>query len=177
MVVNLPWAPCVAFTGQSDYVVNLDNGNVIRHYDYWDSLQDSAFFSFPAVADLVTQCRQHVGPRDLGGFDLLRRTSDFEIRRFKQPFALGQLAESPIQAWQPAQTGLPLSCVAVLSLPRPPTSPTELSDSVAKLKALLKGKPYATAGDNHYYVCPNVRGKVFHEVWLELEDANAFVDT
>lgn len=83
-VAALPWKPTVIFTGISDYRVDISSKLVTGHYDYWDSLSSSAFFSPPAVVDLVSQCtpRAVLPFESLPPFVLLRRTQRLQVWKF-----------------------------------------------------------------------------------------------
>lgn len=89
-VAALPWKPTVVFTGLSDYRVDLSSKLVIGHYDYWDSLASSKFFSPPAVVDLVSQCAPgSVLPYEsLPSFVLLRRTQRLQVWKFDSEVTL-----------------------------------------------------------------------------------------
>ena len=89
MTVRLfPWRPRVKFTGESIYELN-DDGKIIGHIDYWDSLSDTANKSVvtkEAVADLVNQFTPQRHFQSLGAnpsFLLLLRMKDIEIRDYK----------------------------------------------------------------------------------------------
>lgn len=187
MQANLPWKPVVAFTGQSDYVIDLSDGSVIKHVDYWDSLDDSAFFSFPAVKDLVSQCRpRQVGPLDLGGFQLLRRTKQFQIRTFEANQSGGIEIEkdaptSGIQTWRisdrsSSQVSRMMKNVAVVPLEMPPSTMAEVDQLETDLRLRLQGAPFATPADRCFVLCCTVRGETVYELWLELSSASAPVD-
>ncbi len=84
----LPWRPRVKFTGESIYELN-DDGKVIGHIDYWDSLSETANNSVvtkEAVADLVGQFTPQRHYQALGArpsFLLMRRMRDVEIRNYE----------------------------------------------------------------------------------------------
>lgn len=181
MTAQLPWMPCVAFTGQSDYVVDLESGSVVQHIDYWDSLEDSKYFSFSGLADFITQCRPHVGPMDLGGFDLLRRTDSFEVRRFnksKEGVGLALVKDAAtMNTWQVSSTACQsVRTAVVVQLKSAPKTNSEIVDVEKRLRHQLRYTQYASPGDRVFYVCANVRNRDFHEIWVELSDASAPVD-
>lgn len=89
-VAALPWKPTVVFTGLSDYRVDPSSKMVVGHFDYWDSLSSSGFFSPPAVVDLVSQCTPgSVLPfESLPSFVLLRRTQRLQVWKFDSDVTL-----------------------------------------------------------------------------------------
>lgn len=89
-VAALPWKPTVIFTGLSDYRVDQSSKLVVGHFDYWDSLSSSGFFSPPAVVDLVSQCTPgSVLPfESLPSFVLLRRTQRLQVWKFDSDVTL-----------------------------------------------------------------------------------------
>lgn len=187
MVANLPWKPCVAFTGQSDYVVN-DEGKVYRHIDYWDSLEDSTFFSPSAVVDLLSQCKPgRLSPLDLDGFQLLRRTADFEVRKFAKEERDG-VSLKPIdrqdglKVWQIGSDDVdPSLCrkvnmVAAAAIDIRDLSAKALELRMKELRASLDKVEYATARSDWFLVKSEVSARTIYEIWLKLENANATVD-
>lgn len=186
MVANLPWRPCAAFTGQSDYVVN-DAGKVCRHIDYWDSLPDSAFFSLSAVVDLLAQCRPgRISPLELGGFQLLRRTPVMEVRNFEMDAHEGVLLRQTrerdgVQEWCVVQNASDAasSCVVKLAAVKTLSSqPSAASFQSAKLELRdeLERVDYATSGEKSFCVKSTVQGLIVFEAWVELECASANVN-
>lgn len=192
MRANLPWRPVISFTGQSDYVVDLASSTVTRHIDYWDSLADSTYFSFPAVKDLLSQCTPRLlSPYAQPAFVLLRRTPHLQIRSYSTPRRAGIMLRpapepSPVRVWLAANPGAELSddeshtClvvhVAVISLDNALASMEDFQSLVDRVRALLEGVSYAKVGDRAFYVPAFAHFKRLHEVWVELSEANANVD-
>lgn len=190
MVANLPWRPCVAFTGQSDYVVD-KRGKVYKHIDYWDSLSDSAFFSLPAVFDLLGQCKPgRISPLELGGFQLLRRTPLLQVRKFENKGREGILLkqtskQSGLQEWtvdttvafeeMDASSSSVVNLAAVKTLDDEPSAQS-LDHAERELRKFLETSDYATAGKNSFYVKSSLQGRPVFEVWVELVSASANVD-
>ncbi|PXF46740.1 hypothetical protein BWQ96_03431 [Gracilariopsis chorda] len=186
MLVNFPWRPCISFTGQSDYVVNLSTGKVVEHIDYWDSLDDSSFFSLPAFRDFVYQTRPGVvSLNDLGGFELLKRTADFQIRKFNILNRDGVILKrrtghTSLPSWELARkqidNGCLLEIVAVLQLQDSLNSVQQFATSEQKLRNLVARTPFVVAGERCIYVEESVQRRPVHEVWLELVQADARVE-
>ena len=60
------WDPRLTFTGTSIMDVDEQSGKFISHVDTWDSLDDSSYFSLPAVAELGAQVFSlGAAPKDL----------------------------------------------------------------------------------------------------------------
>lgn len=174
MRVNLPWRPTISFTGTSDYVVD-SNGLIVRHVDYWDSLQDSAFFSLPAVLNVILQCRPStVAPTDLGGFELLRRTATFDIRRFKDVRIVKE-ADAWVIAPITSEDYVELTFIAAVSLTALP-SQSEMMHLEKELRGQLVGASFAQPASRCFYVRLCLRDITVHEFWLELSSANARLD-
>lgn len=187
MVANLPWKPCVAFTGQSDYVVN-DEGKVYEHIDYWDSLEDSAFFAPKAVVDLVSQCKPgRISPLDFGGFELLRRTAACEVRKFGMGDRQGVYLkpvdrQDAVKVWEVTPDGpegsnsCRVDLVAVVTIDSKEMSSQFLDRRVRELREALDTVDYATLASEWFLVKNSVRGRPIYELWHLLEDANADVN-
>ncbi|CAN8073385.1 unnamed protein product [Agarophyton chilense] len=189
MVVNLPWRPCVTFTGQSDYFVDIEKGKIVGQADYWDSLDDSSFFSAAAVKDFVTQVvpGQSSGGQD-DGFKTLRRTRDFELRSYESSsnsegvFLKEFNNSSPVSKWKVSSKhsnqgkGVTMTKVAVTRLNGAPKSSEDFIASERKLRDLLSYASFAEAGETCIYVEDLVQGRSVHELWLELSDVSANVD-
>lgn len=186
MIANFPWRPCISFTGQSDYVVNLSTGKVEKHIDYWDSLNDSSYFSFAALQDFVNQLRPGlVSLNDLGGFELLKRTADFQIRKFNIRNRDGVLLEQIIRntslpCWKlargPIDNGCLLENVAVLQLTSSIKTAQKFKTLEQKLRSLVAQTSLVVAGENCIYVEESVQGRPVYELWLELVQADARVE-
>lgn len=191
MAVNLPWRPVVSFTGQSDYVIDVSSGTVVRHVDYWDSLDDSTYFSFPAVKDLLAQCKPaRVSPFDEPGFTLLRRTAELQIRSYAIEDAAGVVlrlqstsdglsewrATEPVQNIQENGSICVVANVAVKALKNCPSSLQAFNAVVQTLQNQLTDVSYAQTANRAFHVSTVVRGKPVHEVWLEISNAKADVD-
>lgn len=181
----LPWRPSPAFTGQSDYVVDLTSGLVTRHVDYWDSLSDSAqpYFSPPALLDFITQCATNpVATHSLPPFDLLRRTPHFEIWRFIDRALLALSDHASV--WSILSTDVPpregavaVESVAVVRMSDSSPSQRDVSLVVDNLREKLSNVPYAVPTDRAYCVnVPTPNGRSQHFVWLILSHAGAPVD-
>lgn len=188
MVANLPWRPCISFTGQSDYVIDLTSAKVKRHIDYWDSLKDSSFFSLPAVKDLFSQSLPgQASVSDFGGFRMLRRADGFQVRQFNASNSSGvtvQLADTiaSVPSWKyvarpTSENILRFNYAAVMELEKAvPLSEKCLATFESSIRAMLHDKPFATVGERCIYIHDTIRGRPVHELWLELTTANANVD-
>lgn len=179
MTAMLPWRPIVTFTGQSDYVAD-DAGLVVRHIDYWDSLRDSTFFAWQGVRDLLLQCAPaKVGVDLCGGFDLLRRTDEIQVRRFKGK-GVTLKKTSTANIWTPLvanDDGSAETYVVTLAATRKIEDGVTGSAAEKVVRETLKGATFATAADRSFLVqVPIGGGRIVREVWVELSDANALVD-
>ncbi|KAI0567821.1 NTF2-like protein [Gracilaria domingensis] len=186
LTVNLPWRPCAVFTGQSDYVVDVRDEKICNQVDYWDSLVDSSFFSLPAVKDFVTQLVPNQPSLDrYREFDILRRTRDFEVRSFERNSGGVYLemknSTGRIPTWSRSKTsgtidGVRLKNVAVMKLSGAPKSEGEFAESERMVRYLLSNVSFAIPGKTCIYVQEVTKGRVVHELWLDLVEANAKVN-
>lgn len=161
MKAALPWQPRASFTGQSDYVVNKE-GLVVRHIDYWDSISSSAYFSWEGFKDFIGQCAPAKGYQ--GDYELLRRTEECEIRRWKN----GVCLEENNGEWREAKVGQTLQLAAARKIG---------ADGVAAAERIvryaLKEVTYAKVSKSAFVVSV---GNGNREIWVQLETANADVN-
>jgi len=90
-IVGKVFRPTITFTGTSTYVYNPSSGKISMHIDEWDSIKNQEFFSVEGFADFFKQLLQPFSAPDLEtpGFTLLKRMSDFQVRRYK-PFIVAE---------------------------------------------------------------------------------------
>lgn len=171
MTANLPWRPQLVFTGQSDYVVDA-SGLVVKHIDYWDSLQDSAFFSVGGLGDLLALCSPgKVSTTECGGFDVLRRTDVLQIRRFRgKGVRLRQKGEAE---WEVVENGA--DCVVQLVAAKG-IGRKRGKEELMGMKEYLNKVPFAQATSRAFVVAVPARGRVVKEAWVELATVSVAVD-
>lgn len=183
----LPWQPRVSFTGQSDYVVDIDTALVVRHIDYWDSLSDSKFFSFPAILDLLSQCRPR-SPFGIGlvpSFDLLRRLPSFQIWRFHHDVLLVPTAPDsnhPPDVWKVSsnanvsEQSKVVRQVAVLPISAQSPTPHSIQESIHRLKYQIRDIKFAKPHSEPFCVClSDSQTSLFH-IWLPMSEVTTDVD-
>lgn len=171
MTANLPWKPQLVFTGQSDYVVDA-SGLVTKHIDYWDSLHDSAFFSIGGLVDLFTLCKPgRVCSSDCGGFDVLRRTDELQIRRFKGDGV--RLRKASNSEWRVVDDDA--DCVVQLVATKSVGGEGGKEEERA-IREYLRGVSFAQAAQRAFVVAVPVGGRAVKEVWVELADVSVAVD-
>lgn len=89
---ELPWQPTLLFSGRSFYKVD-SGGTIISHRDVWDSVDNNAFLSPEAVAEVLRQLLQLQITPDLEtpAYTVLKATRDYELRRY-QPYIVAETA-------------------------------------------------------------------------------------
>lgn len=187
----IPWRPRVAFTGQSDYVVDQSSALVVRHIDYWDSVPDSAFFSFPAVADLVRQC----GPSSpfsanlVPEFILLRRLASFQIWRFSDDVMLvpeqsasASSSTSPPVFWKIATSSdkdvepVNVRDIAVFPLPTQDRSPSAVRNTAEHFRSQLSNVAFAKPLPQSFCVHLSDASTSSYQIWVPLSTVSTAVD-
>ncbi|KAK9806065.1 hypothetical protein WJX73_010820 [Symbiochloris irregularis] len=90
------WDPKLIFTGVSIMGINKENGKVNAHIDLWDAVKNNKWFSLEAASHVGGQMTSLMRSPDLDSFSytILRKTKDYEIRRF-EPF---QVIEAQIDS-------------------------------------------------------------------------------
>lgn len=184
----LPWRPRVSFTGLSDYVVDLDSALVVRHIDYWDSLSDSQFFSFPAVVDLLSQCgpRSPFATRLVPSFDLLRRFSSFQIWRFHHDVSLIPTVletHRSFDVWMvssnaamPDQSATVVRQVAVLPISAQSPAPHAVQEAIHQLQSQIRNVKCAMPRSDPFCVRISDAHTSLFQIWLPLSEVTTNVD-
>lgn len=171
----VPWKPRLLFTGLTDYVVDVDSGQIARHIDYWDSLADSSFFSFPALRDFVSMCLPTYPVRFdvVPDFKLLLRTDSFQIWRFVNPVSLSKISSSSYiySLSSSGDQNKAVCLVAVAPLPSKLPSSQFVSEMSESLLANAKKSGFATTGTRTFCVRFDSRPPTYH-VWVELVDVH-----
>lgn len=167
----LPWKPRLLFSGLTDYVVDIDSGQIARHIDFWDSLADSSYFSFPALNDFVSMCLpSYPVPFDVApDFKLLLRTDSFQIWRFVNPVSLSKISPSSYiySPSSPVDQDEAVRLVAIAPLPSNPPPSQFVSEMTASLLANVNKSGFATTGTRTFCVRLDSRPPTYH-VWVEL---------
>lgn len=179
----VPWKPRVAFTGQSDYVIDIASGLIARHIDYWDSLKDSSYFSFPGLVDFLSQCTLSTPvPLDvLPPFHLLRRNKHFQVWRFVSDVGLVQSSDPSIftiidLSHGPNDDAAVVRQVAVIPLSSNRPSSSTIRETVEKLRVGVESSSFAKLADKSFCVRIDRQSSPVYHVWVQLTDALTDVD-
>lgn len=179
----VPWHPRVEFTGQSDYVVNLDSGLIVRHVDYWDSLDDSSYFSFPALKDFLSQCApiKPVPRTAIPPFALLRRTKRLQIWRFYSDVTLTLLSDTSIYTIAKSShstegQNFVVRQVAVIPVSSSIPSQHVIQRTVEQLASELQSCSFAKPTTQFFCVQIDRFPKPIYHIWLELSEIRSEVD-
>lgn len=79
------------FAGTSIYGLNLTNGKINKHVDYWDAIDNQQFPSLEAFIHVFSQLLDISQTPDLEtpNYITLKKTKDYEIRRYP-PFLVAE---------------------------------------------------------------------------------------